>query len=107
MASLVVDVKSIRPVSVSFTETSLVVELADGRSIASPLEWYPRLAKANDEQRRNVVLERNGLHWPTLDEDLSILGMLAGRRTTTGKSRGLGAWKGRVVVPDSFFDPYE
>ena len=78
MTSLVIDVEDIRPVSVSFTDKSLIVELADGRSIATPLAWYPRLANATQEQRRSVELGRIGLHWPELDEDLSIAGMLAG-----------------------------
>jgi hypothetical protein len=104
MTSLVIDVETIRPVSVSFNETSLIVELADGRSIATPLVWYPRLAGATQQQRQNVELGRVGVRWPGLDEDLSIAGMLAGRRITTGESRGLGAWRGRLDVPDSFFD---
>jgi hypothetical protein len=78
---MVIDVEDLRPVSVSFTEVSLVVELADGRSIATPLAWYPRLAGATQEQRQNVELAPLGLHWPDLDEDLSIAGMLAGRRS--------------------------
>lgn len=81
MTSLVIDIDDIRPVSVSFTETSLIVELADGRSIATPLAWYPRLAMATQQQRQNVELGRVGVHWPDLDEDLSIAGMLAGHRS--------------------------
>lgn len=79
MTSLVIDIEDFRPVSVSFTETSLIVGLADGRSIATPLVWYPRLARARQQQRQKVELGRVGVHWPDLDEDLSIAGMLAGR----------------------------
>jgi hypothetical protein len=75
MTSLVVDIEDIRPISVSFTEASLIVDLADGRSIVTPLAWYPRLARATQQQRRNVELGRLGVHWPDLDEDLSTAGM--------------------------------
>ena len=79
MTSLVIDVEDIHPVAVSFTESSLVVELADGRSIATPIDWYPRLAEASDAARRNYELGPLGIHWPDLDEDLSIAGMLRGQ----------------------------
>ena len=69
-----------RPIAVSFTETSLVVELADGRAIATPLAWYPRLAEASDAARRNYELGPLGIHWPDIDEDLSVAGMLRGQR---------------------------
>jgi hypothetical protein len=69
------------PTRVEFTETDLVVTLADGRKIATPLEWYPRLKRASAKQRANFEIMPMGIHWPGLDEDLSIAGMLTGRRT--------------------------
>jgi hypothetical protein len=45
-----------------------------------PLAWFPRLLDASPEQRRNVEISRNGLHWDALDEDISIASLLAGRR---------------------------
>jgi len=66
------------PDAVEITDTELVVQLADGRTIKTPLVWYPPLLKATVEQRRNVVLGPTGIHWPDLDEDLSVAGMLAG-----------------------------
>ena len=66
------------PISLKITDIELVVGLADGRVIATPLVWYPPLLTATDEQRRNFVLGPCGVHWPDIDEDLSVAGMLAG-----------------------------
>jgi len=71
----------LRPRAVAFTANELVVTLADGRKIATPLEWYPRLKGATAQQRANFELMPMGVHWPDLDEDLGIAGMLKGRRT--------------------------
>jgi hypothetical protein len=49
-----------------------------GRVITTPLVWYPPLLNATVEQRRNFVLSPSGVHWPDVDEDLSVAGMLAG-----------------------------
>jgi uncharacterized protein DUF2442 len=65
--------------SVEFTPSELVVTLIDGRRIATPLEWYPRLVKASAAYRSNYEIVPMGIHWPDLDEDLSIAGMLKGR----------------------------
>lgn len=69
----------IRPVAADVTETHLRVTLADGRVISTPLDWYPLLQEATPDQRRRLELMDDGLHWPLLDEDLSVAGMLAGR----------------------------
>ena len=65
---------------VSFDEDHLVVDLKDGRRIAVPLEWYPRLLKASSKERANwqVAGAGYGIHWPDLDEDLSTEGLLRG-----------------------------
>ena len=66
--------------NIKCTETALIVELVDGRTLSTPLIWFPRLAKARKEQLENWVLLGNGegIHWPDVDEDLSINGLLAG-----------------------------
>jgi len=69
-----------RPVSVRIAEGMLRVQLQDGREIATPLEWYPSLMEATPEQQANVELGLSGIHWPDLDEDLSVAGMLRGIR---------------------------
>jgi hypothetical protein len=80
MSTLQIDVGDLQPYSVAFTATDLVVTLVDGRKIATPLEWYPRLKAASAAQRANFELMPMGIHWPDLDEDLGIAGMLKGRR---------------------------
>lgn len=74
-----IDVGDLRARSVEFTATELVVTLGDGRRIATPLDWYPRLKRASASQRANFEVMPMGIHWPAIDEDLSIAGMLKGR----------------------------
>jgi hypothetical protein len=66
--------------NVKFTNALLVVELLDGRVISAPLSWFPRLSNATSKQLDNWELLGNGegIHWPDIDEDLSVLGLLAG-----------------------------
>jgi hypothetical protein len=81
MSTLEIDVGDLRPRAVEFTASELIVTLTDGRKIATPLDWYPRLKQASAEQRANFELMPMGIHWPDLDEDLGIVGMLRGRRS--------------------------
>ena len=69
----------ISPKAVRFDEDTLWVSLSDGRTIAAPLAWFPRLLEAAPEQRAHVELSKGGLHWDALDEDISIAGLLAGQ----------------------------
>ena len=61
-------------------ENSVVVDLADGRTVSAPLAWYPRLLHASPEQRSNcrIAGAGYGIHWPEIDEDLSVDGLLRG-----------------------------
>ena len=79
MSTLEIDVGDIRPVALVFTADELVVTLADGRKIATPIDWYPRLRDASTAARERFELMPMGIHWPELDEDLGIAGMLRGR----------------------------
>jgi len=65
---------------VRFSADHLVVDLADGRTIAVPIAWYPRLMRATPEQRANWRISGGGygIHWPEIDEDLSSDGLLRG-----------------------------
>ncbi len=81
MSTLEIEVGDLRAVSVEFTPTDLVVTLADGRKIVTPIEWYPRLSRASAADRADYEIMPMGIHWPALDEDLSIAGMLKGRRS--------------------------
>ncbi len=60
---------------------SLEVELLDGRTLVVPLTWYPRLMNASPAEQQNWrrIGRGEGIHWPDLDEDISIEGLLAGR----------------------------
>jgi hypothetical protein len=72
--------------AVRFDGESMWVELSDGRTIGVPYAWFPRLFNATSEQREAVEIGRFGLHWDELDEDISIAGLLAGRRDQTVRS---------------------
>ncbi len=63
------------------TADTLVVDLVDGRTISVPVAWYPRLAHGTSAERARwrLIGEGEGIHWPDLDEDISIKGLLAGR----------------------------
>ena len=67
------------PKVVRFDDDILWVGLADGRTIAAPLAWFSRLVAATPAQRELVELSRNGLHLNALDEDISVVGLLAGQ----------------------------
>ncbi len=68
------------PIAAEIRDEMLWVTLKDGRVIGTPLGWYPRLAQATPEQLENFELWAFGIHWPDLDEDLGIEGMLLGVR---------------------------
>lgn len=66
--------------NVHFTKASLLFVLADGREISAPLEWFPRLRDATDNERQNWRFIGNGLgvHWPSIDEDISVKTLIRG-----------------------------
>ena len=66
----------------------MTAELSDGRTISVPLDWFPRLVHSTTEERRNwrFIGKGQGIHWPDLDEDISVEGLLAGR--PSGESQG-------------------
>jgi uncharacterized protein DUF2442 len=68
---------------VTVTEDALIVDLIDGRILSVPLAWYPRLSHGSQQERDNwrLIGDGEGIHWPELDEDLSVAGLLAGRRS--------------------------
>jgi hypothetical protein len=73
--------------SLRFDENNLWVELSDGRTLGVPLAWFPRLLHATAEQREDYEISPGGLHWDSLDEDISIAGLLAGRADQTRPSQ--------------------
>ena len=70
---------STSPKAVKFDDSSMWVELSDGRVLGIPLAWFPRLLHAPPEQRQNYSISVAGLHWEDINEDISIAGLLAGR----------------------------
>jgi len=77
------DVGEARAQGVRVTEHSVIVDLVDGRTISVPLAWYPRLTHGSEAERSRwrFIGDGEGIHWPDLDEDISIDGLLAGRRS--------------------------
>lgn len=71
--------------SVRFDDNSMWVNLLDGRVLAVPLAWFPRLLHATPDQREACEISRMGLHWDALDEDISVAGLLAGVGDLSGK----------------------
>ncbi len=83
MTTLTVELEVSCASSIVVTDDELTAQLADGRSISVPLAWYPRLFHATPAERNNWELHAASLHihWPDLDEDISVEGLLAGRRS--------------------------
>ena len=84
MHSAVITLTLPRAVSVTVTDDTLSVELEDGRTIAIPIGWYPRLAYGTPVEQANSQISGAGygIHWPDLDEDIGVEGILLGKRST-------------------------
>lgn len=85
MSTLVAEAKA---QNVVVTDDSLTVDLNDGRSISVPLAWYPRLLHGTPAERNNYRLigDREGIHWPNLDEDISVENLLQGKLSGESQS---------------------
>lgn len=81
--SVVVTLNLPRAVNVSVTDDTLSVDLEDGRTVSVPIGWYPRLAHGTPVERAKVQIAGAGLglHWPDLDEDIGIEGILLGKQS--------------------------
>lgn len=71
---------STQPIEVAFDGSSIQIRLVDGRIISAPLAWYPKLEQASTEERAGYELDSNGIYWPGLDVDVSVLDVLDGVR---------------------------
>jgi hypothetical protein len=100
MSSLAIEIQEASARQVSVSEDSLTVDLVDGRTIIVPLVWYPRLWYGTPEERARFEIIGDGtlIHWPALDEDLSISGLLAGRHSGESQS-SLKRWLEERAVP--------
>ncbi len=79
----VTELQGARAVKINVTDAVLRVELADGRTLTVPTAWYPRLTHGSSRERNHwqLIGDGVGIHWPELDEDISVEGLLAGRRS--------------------------
>jgi len=84
MLSAAVTVALPRVVDVRVTEDTLSMDLDDGRTISVPIGWYPRLAAGSPQEQSQFVVSSAGyaVHWPELDEDIGVEGLLFGKRST-------------------------
>jgi hypothetical protein len=106
MSSLGVDIREARAQALSLSDEALSVDLVDGRTVIVPLVWYPRLWHGSKDERNNFEIFDDGayIHWPDLDEDLTVAGLLEGKRsgeTPTSLEKWLAARKpsGRKPAP--------
>ena len=93
MTTSIINHATTRATSVRLTGDALVVDLADGRTVTVPLAWYPRLLHGSPEERGNhrLIGEGEGIHWPDLDEDVSVENILAGKVSGEG-SKSFARW---------------
>jgi hypothetical protein len=95
MISSTPELRTPAAVAVSVSEESLTITLADGRTVSAPIAWYPRLFHATPAERAEwrLIGDGQGVHWPQLDEDISVQNVLAGQ--PSGESqRSLQRWLG-------------
>ena len=82
---------SVSATAIRFDEDSMWVSLSDGRVLGVPLAWFPRLLNASSEQLQQVRISSRGLHWESLDEDISIDGLLRGLGDQSNPNKGAAA----------------
>ena len=83
MSTLVTEIQVGKGQDVTVTEDTLTLDLTDGRTISIPLAWYPRLLDGTLDERNHWewIGDNEGIHWPDLDEYISVEGVIAGRRS--------------------------
>jgi hypothetical protein len=98
MNSSTVEAREALATHVEVSEDALAVELTDGRTIAVPLAWYPRLAHATPEERGSwrLIGGGRGIHWPAIDEDISVANLLAGQPSAESQNSFKRWLAGRV-----------
>ncbi len=102
MGSSTTETPVVRAETVIISGDAITVELSDGRSISVPLAWYPRLLHGTPGERSNwrLIGRGSGIHWPELDEDISMGNLLAGQ--ASGESQeSLKRWLSQRASSDS------
>lgn len=81
MNTLAIEIHAVSAQHVTVTEDSLTVDLSDGRTVSVPLTWFPRLLHGTQEERSHwrLIGEGEGIHWPSLDEDISVENLIFGK----------------------------
>ncbi|MBC8318828.1 MAG: DUF2442 domain-containing protein [Desulfobulbaceae bacterium] len=87
MSTLAIEIDIAGVENVSVTDDTLSVDLSDGRTIQAPTSWFPRLLYSTPEERKNwsPIGKGQGIHWPDVDEDISVEALLAGK--SSGESQ--------------------
>ena len=80
MSTLPAEPREARARAISVTDDTLTVDLHDGRTVSIPIAWYPRLSHGSEAERNDwrLIGDGVGIHWPDLDEDISVVGLLRG-----------------------------
>ncbi len=88
MHSVTLTLTPVRIIKVIVTDDTLSVDLEDGRTIAVPIGWYPRLAYGTPKERANFQISGAGygIHWPDLDEDIGVEGILLGKKSSESQA---------------------
>lgn len=88
-----IEIREATAQAASTSDDALTVDLTDGRTITVPITWFPRLVNGTSSERANFRLigGGSGVHWPDLDEDISVASLLAGRRSSESQD-SLARW---------------
>ena len=81
MTTLAIEIRMVSAQNVQVTDEALIVDLSDGRTVSVPLAWFPRLLHGTPEERNKwrLIGEGEGIHWPALDEDISVENLILGK----------------------------
>lgn len=93
MTTLMIEMRTVSAQNVSVTDDTLTVDLSDGRTVSVPLAWFPRLLHGTPAERNKwrLIGDGEGIHWPDLDEDISVENLLFGK--PSGESqKSLNKW---------------
>lgn len=93
MTTLVNDLEAVKALDITISADALTVILADGRVVSVPLTWYPRLLHGSPHELMNWewIGDGEGIHWPDLDEDISVVSLILGRPSAESQ-RSLQRW---------------
>lgn len=93
MNAVVLDLRDLAVQNIVISDDALTVDLSDGRTLSVPLAWYPRLWHGTAEERNNwrLIGKGVGIHWPDLDEDISVEGLILGKPSNESQ-KSLQQW---------------